>query len=165
MYEVITNQSFKELDVNHSLFKFQLEKYDNFREWFKKRQDSNDKVIAMYRPGENKTLIGVLAFKVESVYETHVEPPFNRTSFILMKIRLFNVEDDMNHLRKTLLESLEDICKKHRIVHIYITFFDCEENENLKEFLIKQNFTRHGKKIGTDEEVYYKFISIYEEKK
>lgn len=164
MFDIVINQSFKEFDINNELFKFQLEKYDNFREWFKKRQDSDDKSIAMYRKSSDYgELVGVLAFKVESVYDTHIDPPFNRTSFILMKIRLFSVLNDLDHLRRTLLSYLENICKKQRIEHIYITFFDCEENKNLKNFLIKQNFIKHGKKIGTNEEVYYKFISIYEE--
>lgn len=144
---------FKNLDINNEIFNVSKTDYKDFEDWFKKLQKSKNNAYII--KDDNNKIVGIIALKIESIFESYVVPSFKNKNFIFIKIRIFNVLKEGEGIGKALLNKVEEICKIHNFKDIYITFYE-EKHPDLIKFLEKNEFYKHGIKTTTNEAVYCK---------
>lgn len=138
----ITKEYFAKLNINDEIFDTMRNTYRNYKEWFKKMQNTNQVAFVIK---ENNKIIGIFAVKVEVIQESDVYPIMPARAYMTLKIRTLRSIKENVGVGTALLNEIKKIAKAISVNIVYITFFDKQDfTERMIKFLEKRGFTVHG---------------------
>ena len=117
----ITKEYFAKLNINDEIFDTMRHTYRNYKEWFKKMQNTNQVAFVIK---ENNKIIGIFAVKVEVIQESDVYPIMPARAYMTLKIRTLRSIKENVGVGTALLNEIKKMAKAISVNIVYITFFD-----------------------------------------
>jgi len=143
---------FRQVDINDKFFDSFREDYQEFNDWFKKKE--NEIAYVCY---DNKVLSAFLYIKIEEKSENYhqIQPVFEKKK--RLKIGTLKVTNNGLKIGERFLKIIFDNALQHKVEELYVTVFDKRpEQLFLINTLLEWGFEYYGTKstINGEEKVY-----------